>query len=54
MTITALGVFDLTPSVHKPGVHENDNESGSAEYFKSLKNHHPESADCFMFYYFNN
>jgi len=38
MIVTALGVFDLTPDVHIPGMHENDIETGSAELFKSLIN----------------
>jgi len=33
MIVTALGVFDLTPSVH-----ENDAESDTAEHLKSLNN----------------
>jgi len=42
--VTAL---DLTPSVHnKPGVHENDTESGSTgSALQSLKHYHPETAD---------
>ena len=47
MIVKALGVFDPTSSVHKPGVHEN----GSAEHFKSLNTDHPETADCFKFDY---
>ena len=52
MKITALGVFDLTPKCAQT-VHEKDTESGSAEHFKSLKNDHPETADCFKFDYFS-
>jgi len=35
--------------VYKPGVHENDTESGSTgSALHSLKNDHPETADCFV------
>jgi len=52
MMITALGVFDLTPKCVQT-VHEKDTESGSAEHFKSPKNYHPETAECFKFDYFS-